>query len=133
MGQQQLLFIVLGLIIVSIAIIAGINFFNTSQNESVKDELISHSLAIGSNAQQFFVKPTHMGGGDNTFNSGGAGNAGFVIPGSMQSTENGTYTGVATTFTYTITATPKTIANKTYSFSSVTCVVSPTTMVTTVN
>jgi hypothetical protein len=133
MGQQQLLFIVLGLIIVSIAVIGGISMFNSSQNESVKDELISHSISIGSNAQQFFVKPTHMGGGDNTFNTGGVTGTGFVIPTSMNSTTNGTYTGVATTTTYTITATPKTVSNKTYSFSSITCVVNSTSMTTIVN
>jgi hypothetical protein len=133
MGQQQLLFIVLGLIIVSIAVIAGISMFNSSQNESVKDELISHSISIGSNAQQFFIKPTHMGGGNNTFDKGGVSGTGYAIPACMSNTTNGIYTGVATSNTYTITATPKTAANKTYSFTSITCVVNSTSMSTTIN
>ncbi len=39
MGQQQLLLLVLGVIIVGVAIVAGIGMFNASAEESVKDEL----------------------------------------------------------------------------------------------
>jgi hypothetical protein len=133
MGQQQLLLIVLGVIVVGIAIIAGISLFGSSHEESVKDELVSQCVAIGVNAQQFFLKPVAMGGGENTFNTGGQGNAGYVIPVSMQSTTNGTYSGEPTATTYTITALPKPITGKAYNFTSVTCVVNPTSMTTTVN
>ena len=50
MGQQQLLLIVLGVIIVGVAIVAGIAMFNAGAEESAKDELVSQSLVIGSNA-----------------------------------------------------------------------------------
>lgn len=133
MGQQQLLLIVLGVIVVGIAVVAGINLFNSSHDESIKDELVSQCMAIGANAQQFFIKPTSMGGGNNTFNTGGTGNNGYVIPTSMNSTTNGTYAGVALSTTYTITATPRVISGKSYNFTNVTCVVSPSTITTTVN
>lgn len=133
MGQQQLLLIVLGVIVVGIAVVAGINLFNASHDESIKDELVSQSMAIGANAQQFFIKPSGMGGGNNTFNTGGTGNNGYVIPATMNSTTNGTYAGVSTATTYTITATPKVISGKTYNFANVTCVVTPSTITTTVN
>ncbi|MDR3610453.1 MAG: hypothetical protein P4L27_07825 [Ignavibacteriaceae bacterium] len=134
MGQQQLLLIVLGVIVVGIAVVAGINLFSASHDESIKDELVSQCMAIGANAQQFFIKPVAMGGGGNTFNTGGIGNAGYTIPASMTGTTNGTYAQTAISATsYTITATPRVVAGKTYSFATVTCVVSPTSMATTVN
>jgi len=133
MGQQQLLLIVLGVIVVGIAVVAGINLFGASHDEAVKDELVSQCMAIGANAQQFFIKPASMGGGDNTFNTGGTGNAGYIIPVNMRTTSNGGYAGVSVAASYTITATPKAIAGKTYNFSTITCLVSPTTITTTVN
>lgn len=133
MGQQQLLLIVLGVIVVGIAVVAGINLFNSSHDESIKDELVSQCMAIGANAQQFFIKPAAMGGGNNTFNTGGQGNNGYTIPTSMNTTTNGTYAGAATATTYTITATPVTVSGKTYNFTNVTCLVSPSTITTTVN
>jgi len=133
MGQQQLLLIVLGVIVVGIAVVAGINLFNSSHDESIKDELVSQCMAIGANAQQFYIKPAAMGGGNNTFNTGGTGNNGYTIPTNMNTTTNGTYAGVSTASSYTITATPVVISGKTYNFTNVTCVVSPSTITTTVN
>jgi hypothetical protein len=67
MGQQQLLLIVLGVIIVGVAVVLGIQYFGVGAEESAKDELVSHSLTIGANAQQWFKKPTTMGGGGLSF------------------------------------------------------------------
>lgn len=77
MGQQQLLLIVLGVIIVGIAIVVGINLFNANAEESAKDTLASEGTNLAALAQQFYKKPEALGGGGNTF-TGGA--AGFVIP-----------------------------------------------------
>jgi hypothetical protein len=134
MGQQQLLLIVLGVIVVGIAVVAGINLFGASHDESIKDELVSQCMAIGANAQQFFIKPSAMGGGNNTFNTGGLGNAGYVIPANMTGTTNGTYApGTITATSYQVIATPRVIAGKTYNFANVTCTVSPSTITTVVN
>jgi hypothetical protein len=133
MGQQQLLLIVLGVIVVGIAVVAGINLFTASHDESIKDELVSQCMAIGANAQQFFVKPAAMGGGENTFNTGGPANAGYVIPTNMRSTTNGNYAGSAAATVYTITATPKVVSGKTYNFANVTCTVTPSAITTVVN
>ena len=83
MGQQQLLLIVLGVIIVGVAIVAGIGLFNAGAEESAKDELVAQSITIGSNAQQFYRRPIAMGGGGNTFDQGGIGNVGYTIPPKM--------------------------------------------------
>ena len=88
MGQQQLLLIVLGVIIVGVAIVAGLGLFNAGAEESIKDEIVSQCLAIGANAQQWYKKPVAMGGGggafDGTYNTAG----GWVIPDRMLATAN---------------------------------------------
>jgi Tfp pilus assembly protein PilE len=85
MGQQQLLLIVLGVIIVGIAIVVGINLFNANAVSSNRDAVISDLNNIGALAQQFYQKPTSMAGGGNTF-------TGFTIPSTLASTANGSYT-----------------------------------------
>jgi len=99
MGQQQLLLIVLGVIIVGVAIVAGIGLFNAGAEESAKDELVSQCVTIGSNAQQFYRRPVAMGGGGNTFDN-------YVIPEKMSYTANGTYDHSGDGQQIIITATP---------------------------
>jgi len=67
MGQQQLLLIVLGVIIVGIAVVVGINLFNANAETSTQDSIVSQGTNIGAMAQQYFKKPTSMGGGGNSF------------------------------------------------------------------
>jgi hypothetical protein len=67
MGQQQLLLIVLGVIIVGIAIVVGINLFNANAEESTKDSIVTQGTNIGAMAQQYYKKPTALGGGGNNF------------------------------------------------------------------
>ncbi|MBN8544498.1 MAG: hypothetical protein J0L60_00060 [Ignavibacteria bacterium] len=98
MGQQQLLLIVLGVIIVGIAVVVGISVFTASSSSSNQDAVISDLQNIAANAQQWFRKPTGMGGGGNSF-------VGYTIPASMDTTANGTYSiktaGTATTIVFT--------------------------------
>jgi hypothetical protein len=67
MGQQQLLLIVLGVILVGVAVVLGIQYFSVGAEEGAKDELTAHCITVGANAQQWFKKPVAMGGGGNTF------------------------------------------------------------------
>ena len=73
MGQQQLLLIVLGVIIVGIAIVVGINLFNANAETSTQDSLVSQGTNIGALAQQYYKKPTALGGGGNSFTPSGSG------------------------------------------------------------
>ena len=84
MGQQQLLLIVLGVIIVGIAVVVGINVFTASSLNANNDAVISDLQTIGAMAQQYYRKPGAMGGGGNTF-------TGFEISPALESTANGTY------------------------------------------
>ena len=106
MGQQQLLLIVLGVIVVGIAVVVGINLFNANAEESAKDGVVSDCTNLGAMAQQFYKKPLSMGGGGNTFNTGGPSDAGFEIPASLVSTANGTYSNTVSGTNCVITGTP---------------------------
>ncbi|MBN1300116.1 MAG: hypothetical protein JW995_02785 [Melioribacteraceae bacterium] len=102
MGQQQLLLIVLGVIIVGIAVVVGINVFTAQSEESAKDAIVSDCTTLGAMAQQYYRKPSAMGGGDNSF-------TGWTIPANLDTTANGTYAITANTgTTVTITGTPLT-------------------------
>ncbi|MCL6495966.1 MAG: hypothetical protein K6T54_14485, partial [Ignavibacterium sp.] len=87
MGQQQLLLIVLGVIIVGIAVVVGINLFNANAEESAKDSLVSEGTNLGAMAQQFYKKPVAMGGGGNSFNNTSVTpNAVWAIPANLDTT-----------------------------------------------
>lgn len=67
MGQQQLLLIVLGVIVVGIAVVVGINLFNANAETSTQDSIVSQGTNLGAMAQQYYKKPISMGGGGNSF------------------------------------------------------------------
>jgi hypothetical protein len=123
MGQQQLLLIVLGVIIVGIAVVVGINVFTAQSEESTKDAIVSDCTTLGAMAQQHFRKPTAMGGGGNAF-------TGWTIPANLDTTANGTYAAVVTATTVTITGTPIAATNYTW---DVTTTVSATNVTSVVN
>ena len=67
MGQQQLLLIVLSVIIVGIAVVVGIQTFGTAAAASNQEAVINDLMNMSARAQQYYVKPTGMGGGGNEF------------------------------------------------------------------
>ena len=67
MGQQQLLLIALGTIVVGIAVIVGINLFSASVTDTNRDQLISVLTELGSDAQAYFKTPGEYGGGNRKF------------------------------------------------------------------
>lgn len=81
MGQQQLLLIVLGVIIVGIAVVVGINVFTASSLEANRNAVVADLTTLASMAQQHYRKPAAMGGGGNTFD-------GFTVPAQLQQTAN---------------------------------------------
>lgn len=85
MGQQQLLLIVLGVIIVGIAVVVGINVFTASSTQANRDAIIADLTNLASLAQQYYRKPTALGGGGNTFTD-------WKIPAQLDTTGNGVYT-----------------------------------------
>ena len=67
MGQQQLLLIILGVIVVGIAVAVGITMFSDSSINANRDALASDLVNMASRAQQFYRRPVSLGGGGNDF------------------------------------------------------------------
>ena len=104
MGQQQLLLIVLGVIVVGIAVVVGINLFNANATAANRDGVISDLNNLSAMGQQYYKKPTSMGGGGNTF-------TGWTIPTGLDSTANGTYAATVAAASLTIVGTGTEIGN----------------------
>ena len=98
MGQQQLILIVLGVIVVGIAVVIGIILFTSNAVSSNRDGIISDLNNIGGMAQQYYYKAPSMGGGDNSF-------TGWTIPEQVDTTPNGTYTATVSDQSVIITGT----------------------------
>ena len=122
MGQQQLLLIVLGVIVVGIAVVVGINLFNANAESSTKDAITADCTNLGAMAQQYYKKPVSMGGGGNSFTN-------WKIPTGLDSTANGTYTFTTGDQSITITGTPLSTTKYTW---TVTTTVTPTSIVSSI-
>jgi len=84
MGQQQLLLIILGVIIVGIAIAVGLSLFTANSIQANKDAIINDLNNIAANAYQYRIRTATMGGGDNSY-------ANYNIPTKLSSNSNATY------------------------------------------
>jgi hypothetical protein len=85
MGQQQLLLIILGVIIVGIAIAVGITMFTAGSVQSNKDAIVNDLNNLAANAYQYRIRPTSMGGGGGVY-------GGYLIPSALATNDNATYT-----------------------------------------
>jgi len=66
-GQQQLLLIVLSIIIVGIAVVIGLGLFSEGADQANIDQVVQDVVSMGARAQQFYMKPTALGGGGQSF------------------------------------------------------------------
>ena len=106
MGQQQLLLIVLGVIIVGIAVVVGINLFNANAESSTQDSIVSQGTNLGAMAQQYFKKPVAMGGGGGSYTNFNTG-PWATMPAALKSSTDATWGVTVADTTVTLTATPK--------------------------
>ena len=103
MGQQQLLLIILGVIIVGIAVAVGITMFQDNAVDQNRSAVIADLTTLSAKAQQYYAKPVSLGGGGNSFVGLTADATGLGILASVAFTNNanGAYTvktaGTATT------------------------------------
>ena len=70
MGQQQLLLLVLGIVIVGLAVVVGIQAFGENQAKANADALVNDGVRIASDAQAWALKPQAFGGGANNADNG---------------------------------------------------------------
>ena len=83
MGQQQIIILVLGTIIIGISLAVGILWFQSNSISSNKDALIGDLNNILADAQVYYLKPACLGGGNHSF-------IGYDIPTKMKTSDNGT-------------------------------------------
>lgn len=84
MGQQQLLLIALGIILVGLAIFVGINLFSSNAADAKRNNIINECVNLAAMAQQHYRKPSALGGGSRTFTN-------WEIPLALRQTENGRF------------------------------------------
>jgi hypothetical protein len=84
-GQQQLLLIVVGIIIVSLAIWGGLILFRANAIDQKRSAVTNELVNLAATAQQYYMKPTSLGGGGRNF-------TGWKIPSELVLTGNGHYT-----------------------------------------
>ena len=88
MGQQQLLLIILGAIIIGLAIAVAINLFRAHSIDEKRDLLIEEGSSLATAAIGYYKKPTSLGGGGNSF-------VGWAVPSNMTTTATGRFTSTA--------------------------------------
>ena len=62
MGQQQLLLIILGVIVVGIAVAVGITMFQDNAISANRDAVTNDLVNLAARAQQYYRRPTALGG-----------------------------------------------------------------------
>lgn len=67
MGQQQLLLIVLVILIVGIAIIVGLGYFDSAAKNAHEDQMRNDMLTFVANATAYKNRPGVLGGGSGSF------------------------------------------------------------------
>ena len=98
MGQQQLLLVVLGVIIVGIAIAVGMALFRSHSIDEKRGLLINEGSSLASLAMSYYRKPASLGGGGRSF-------IGWTVPVDMTTTATGSFTSTAYTDSLVITGT----------------------------
>lgn len=102
MGQQQLLLIILGVIIVGIAVAVGITMFQDNALSASRDAITSDLVNLAAKSQQYYRKPASLGGGGNSF-VGISSNLRTIVGAAVATNDNATYSVTGTTVAGQIT------------------------------
>jgi hypothetical protein len=85
MGNQQLLLIVVGVIVVGVAIAMSMTLFRANAIDSKRNLVINECITLGNHAIAFYRRPIAFGGGGNKF-------TGWILPPQQTVTETGYFT-----------------------------------------
>jgi len=83
-GTQQLMFIILGVLIIGIAIAAGVSMFNAQTVAFNRDSIISEMNELAAHAYAFRGRLRSMGGGQGDYST-------YSVPSSLATTGSATY------------------------------------------
>lgn len=85
MGQQQLLLLLAGVILIGLAIVIAVKLFDVNALESNRDAVYIDTVSLVANAQHCYQLPRMLSGGGGSF-------VGYTLPEELAQNENGTYT-----------------------------------------
>ena len=97
MGQQQLMLIIAGVIVVGIAIAIGIYLFSGTSISSNRDAIINDLMNMGQYAYRYKMRPEPLAGGGLLY-------TGFVLPTKLAGNENADYSATVASMSITFTA-----------------------------
>ena len=97
MGQQQLMLIICGVIVVGIAISVGIYLFWGTSVGANKDAIVNDMMNLGQYAYRYKLRPEPLGGGGLSY-------TGFQIPAQIAGNENADFTVTVGPSSMTFTA-----------------------------
>jgi hypothetical protein len=84
LGQQQILLIILGIVVIAIAVAIGISLFRAHAISSKRDILVNETIDMAAQAIGYYKRTREFGGGGKSF-------IGWQIPPQLQNTVNGSY------------------------------------------
>lgn len=98
MGQQQLLLLVVGIVIVGLAVVVGIQAFGENQRKATLDALVNDTVRIAADAQAWVLKPSVFGGGNGVPTNVTLEKMGYTVTSGQYTNANATYamSGAAT-------------------------------------
>ncbi|MDP1675642.1 MAG: hypothetical protein Q8L88_02160 [Bacteroidota bacterium] len=89
MGQQQLLLLILGAIIIGIAVVVGITIFQDNAISSNKDAVINDLIQLSAKAQEHYRRTSSTGGGGYTYS--GIDSVGSLVSNEFSNNDKGRY------------------------------------------
>src|SRR5574341_2662411 len=98
MGQQQLILILLAILLIGVAIAAGLGLFSSNQAENNKLAIINDLNNLKSLAFKYRRRPLTMAGGAGTY-------SGFILPTKLATNPNAAYTMTVAADAITVVAT----------------------------
>jgi Tfp pilus assembly protein PilE len=98
MGQQQLLLIVLGAIIVGLGVVIGLSLFRNYAIDTKRNNVMNDCVNLAAIAQQYYMRPATLGGGEMSF-------VNWIIPPELKTNQNGTFTASTAADSVVITGT----------------------------
>lgn len=85
MGQQQLLLILVGVIIVGLSLVLVLKLFEANALEANRDAVYADTMNLAGVVQHYYQVPQMLSGGEGSF-------VGFTLPEELNQTGNGSYT-----------------------------------------
>lgn len=100
MGNQQLLLIILGVIVVGVAIGVGMELFSGTSVGANRDAIINDLMNLGQYAYRYKLTPVPYGGGGRSY-------TGFNVPSKLDDNDNASYAATPSASSVILTATSK--------------------------